>query len=136
MGGWNLGKVLPKIGSEEKNWSNFIRLRNASLYAMIVRKSSIWLPAEYGDFRFLLNTFGNCTKMSCFYWVLITIFNSSIHIFQKEVNADVKTASRIPLIQNQGFPPPPVMFQHLSKSTLYPKTARGMLGHMKKIKGG
>lgn len=64
----------------------------------------------------------------CF-WVLITIFNSSTQMFQKELNADVKT----PLIQTQGFPP--VTFQHLPKSTLYPKTTRGISGHMKKIKG-
>jgi len=88
---------------------------------MIVRKRSIWLPEEYEEFRFLFNIFGNCTKMSWFYWVLNTIFNSSIHIFQKELAADVKTASRIPLTQNHGYPPPPILLQHLSTSTLYPK---------------
>lgn len=102
---------------------------------MAVRKKRIWLPEEYGDFSSLLNTFSNWTKMFCFYWVLITIFKLSVHIFQKELAADVKTA-RTPLIQNQAFPPATVLLQHLPKSTLSPKTTHRRSGHVKKSKGG
>lgn len=102
---------------------------------MAVRKRRIWLPEQYGDFSSLLNTFSNWTKMLCFYWVLITVFKLSVHIFQKELDADVKTA-RTPLIQNQAFPPATVLLQHLPKSTLSPKTTHRRSGHVKKSKGG
>lgn len=102
---------------------------------MLVQKWSIWLPEEYGDFSFLLNTLGNCTKMSCFYWVLITIFNASIHIFQEELNADVKTASRIPLIQKQGFPPPPIIFSIFQNPHYAPKLHMAVRSHEKISEG-
>lgn len=50
---------------KEGKWSNFICLHNASLRGITLRKRTIWLPEEYRTFRFLLNTAGNCTKMSC-----------------------------------------------------------------------
>lgn len=118
----------------KENRSNFICLCNASLCAMIVRKRSIWLPEEYGDFSSLLNAVGNWTKMLCFYQVLITIFKPSVHIFPKELDADAKTASWTPLIQNQGFASAPVLL-HLPKSTLSPKTTHRRPGHVKKSKG-
>lgn len=73
--------------------------------------------------------------MLCFHRVLITIFMLSAHIFQKELDADVKTARWTPLIQNQGFPPATILLQHLPKSTLFPKLHTEGQAMWKRAKG-
>lgn len=117
-GGWNLGKVLPKIGRRGK------------------KKEQFDLPLQCQFVCQEKEAFGCLRNMRTLdtYWILLAIVPKShgfaglwslfltllvIHS-KRELNTDVRTASRMPLIQNQGFPPPPPLtFQHLSKYVLY-----------------